>query len=83
MVPNALVTDAEYSEYAAWAACLPYHSLKALMLKHVYSADFPQDKVKLIKATALVYRVVMEVRRIWLWTPPVDMQLKDEVCVQA
>ena len=32
----------------------------ALMLKGKYNAELPQDEVKLIKATARVYRVAME-----------------------
>lgn len=34
---------------------LGYYLLRALMLKWIYSAELPQDEVKLIKATARVY----------------------------
>ena len=42
------------------AALLGYHLLRALMLKRMYSAELPQDEVKLIKANARVYRVATE-----------------------
>lgn len=37
--------------------------LRVLMLKCIYSVELPQDEVKLIKATACVYRVDMEEER--------------------
>jgi hypothetical protein len=35
-------------------------SSEGIDVKCMYSAEFPQDEVKLIRATALVYRVAME-----------------------
>lgn len=57
------------SKYAAWAvlavtgvalmALLGFHIVKALLLKRIYSADLPQEEVKLIQATARVFRVAL------------------------
>jgi hypothetical protein len=43
---------------AALMALLGFHRVKAL-LKHIYSVDLPQEVVKLIQATARVFRVAL------------------------